>query len=111
MRKHYLAADGQANSRALVLACGMEPLEDLKYAFGIGGIETDAIVRHADLPKPLRFTQPVDWHGIAVDQLCGDGDQGIGVRSLVFYGIQKDVGKDLAHLMRNYGNLRQRRND
>ena len=87
VRLDYLAADGQANAGALVFAGSMEPLENLKYAFGIGGIEADAVVGHADLPKFLRSTYSGDLHRVDVDEFCGDRYEWIGACSFVFYGV------------------------
>ena len=87
MRLHDLPADGQTYARALVFAGGMKPLENLKYAFGIGGVETNAIVSHADPPKSLRLAYIGYLHGIDVDELCGDRYKRIDAFPFVFYGI------------------------
>ena len=87
--------------------CTVQTLEWRKNEFLIFGWNTNAIVSHADPPKSLRLAYIGYLHGIDVDELCGDRYKRIDAFPFVFYGIQKNVGKDLAHLMRNYRHFGQ----
>ena len=103
MPVHDLAADGQADTGAFILAAAMQPLEDLENAFAVFFVETDAVVFDDDLPDVgaavlLREEFAVKLH------------HGRLARFLKFQRIANQVLQQLRHLAAIAPDQRQRRN-
>ncbi len=88
----YLAAYGQADARALVLAPAVEALEDAEDALDVLIVEADAVVLDEDPAPPGRAAVPAVGQG-AVDP---DDRRLAGLAKL--QAVADEVLKKLAHL-------------